>query len=184
MIYPEREFTMKNGKKAILRSPGASDAEAMLAYIRQMSAETIFVGRYPEEIRETLEYEKDFLKECQTSRNRVQISAFVDGKLAGNASVEPVSERIKMCHRADFGIAVLEEYWGLGLGNALTFACLAMAKKMGFTQIELNMLEKNEKGRRLYEKAGFREWGRLKNSFRLKDGTFETGVSMVKELGN
>ena len=132
----------------------------------------------------TLEYEKDFLKECQTSRNRVQISAFVDGKLAGNASVEPVSERIKMCHRADFGIAVLEEYWGLGLGNALTFACLAMAKKMGFTQIELNMLEKNEKGRRLYEKAGFREWGRLKNSFRLKDGTFETGVSMVKELGN
>lgn len=182
MIYPETNFIMKNGERAVLRSPGGSEAEEMLEYIRRMSAETVFVGRYPEEIRETLEDEAEFLEKCRKSPHSIQISAFVNGRLAGNASVEPVSERIKMRHRADFGIAVLEDYWGLGLGNALTFACLEMARKMGFFQIELNMLEKNTKGRRLYEKAGFREWGRLENSFRLKDGTYETGISMVKIL--
>ncbi|HIR26709.1 MAG TPA: GNAT family N-acetyltransferase [Candidatus Choladousia intestinigallinarum] len=182
MIYPETEFIMKNGEKAILRSPSVWDASDMLEYIRQMSAETIFVGRYPEEICETLADEESFLEECQKSSSSIQISAFVNGKLAGNASVEPVSQRIKMRHRAEFGIAVLEDYWGLGLGNALTFACLDMAEKMGFTQIELSMLEKNVKGLSLYEKAGFRQWGKLERCFRLKDGTFETGIYMVKEF--
>lgn len=180
MIYEERQFTMKNGKTALLRSPRGEDAEAMLAYIRAMSAETEFVGRYPEEITETLEYEKEFLEECAASKNSIQISAFVDGQLAGNASINPYSGRLKLRHRADFGIAVLQPWWGLGLGRVLTQACLEMAEKMGFAQVELSLLKKNEKGLKLYESVGFEVWGELKNGFHLKDGTYETELSMVK----
>ena len=144
MIYQERRFVMKNGETAVIRSPYPSEAGKMLEYIRMMSAETEFVGRYPEEIRETLEEETDFLKRCCDSADSVQISAFVNGRLAGNASVEPVSNRKKMHHRADFGIAILKEFWGLGLGGELTFACLDLAELLGFVLIELGMLVDNE----------------------------------------
>ena len=182
MIYPEEKITMKDARTAILRTPGPEDAKEMLEYIRKMSQETIFVGRYPEEILETELFEQKFLESCQKSRKELQISAFVDGKLAGNASISPVSERIKLRHRADFGSAGLEEDWGLGLGNALTFACISRAEKMGYVQVELTTLEKNEKGMSLYQKAGFQTWGRLENCFRLKDGSFEAGRYMVKTL--
>ena len=75
MLYEKQEFTMKNGKTAVLRSPRREDAEAMLLYIRRMSEETEFVGRYPEEITETLESEADFLEQCVESKNSIQISA-------------------------------------------------------------------------------------------------------------
>lgn len=180
MLYEKQEFTMKNGKTAVLRSPRREDAEAMLLYIRRMSEETEFVGRYPEEITETLESEADFLEQCVESKNSIQISAFVDGELAGNASISPFSERMKLRHRADFGIAVLQPWWGLGLGRALTQACLERAKEMGFAQVELSLLKTNEKGLKLYQSTGFEVWGELKNGFHLKDGTCESELCMVK----
>lgn len=180
MLYEEREFRMKNGESAVLRTPRRGDAKAMLSYIRRMSEETVFVGRYPEEITETLEYEADFLEQCAESKNSIQISAFVDGELAGNASISPFSERIKLRHRADFGIAVLQPWWGHGLGRALTEACLEMAEAMGFTQVELSLLKTNEKGLKLYQSVGFETWGELKNGFHLKDGTYESELCMVK----
>ncbi len=182
MIYPEREIQLKNGRTAVLRSPGAADAEAMVNYMIAMSAETEFVGRYPEEIRETPEHEAEFLEKNRESKNSIQISAFVDGCLAANASISPFSERMKLRHRADFGIAVLEPYWGLGLGNELTFACIDMAREMGFTQVELSLLATNEKGLNLYRKAGFTLWGRLEKGFRLKSGAYEAELYMVKYL--
>ena len=43
MLYEKQEFTMKNGKTAVMRSPRREDAEAMLLYISRMTEETVFV---------------------------------------------------------------------------------------------------------------------------------------------
>lgn len=180
MIIQEKNIILKDGRSIVMKSPGPEDAQTMLHYIRQMSAETEFVGRYPEEITETLEEEEKFLQEARGSDSAVQISAFADGEIIGNASICPFSSRIKLRHRADFGIAVLQPYWSLGIGDALTAACLDAAEKMGYTQVELSMLASNEKGGHLYRKMGFREFGELKNGFRMKDGRYETEVHMVK----
>lgn len=182
MNYTERTVTLKNGDIASLRSPGPDDAEQMIRYMKAMSGETECVGRYSEEITETPEYEYAFLESVLASPNSVQISAFINGILAANASLAPYSGRIKFRHRAVFGIAVLKEFWGLGLGRLLTEACIQCAPDMGYEQIELTALEENHKGIALYKSVGFEQWGRLERGSRMKDGRHKTEVYMVKYL--
>lgn len=154
----------------------------MITYIKAMSSETEYVGRYPEEITETEEYEAELLKSTLASSDSIQISVFADGIIAANATIAPFSGRLKFRHRAVFGIAVLKEYWGLGLGRLLTEACIRYAADMGYSQIELTALEENTKGISLYKSVGFEQWGRLEGGSRLKDGSLKAEVYMVKRL--
>ncbi len=182
MNYTPRTITLKDGRSAIMQSPTSAHAEQMIAYMKAMSSETECVGRYPEEITETPEYEAQLLNSTLTSPNSVQISVFMDGIIAANATIAPYSGRIKFRHRAVFGIAVLKEYWCLGMGRLLTEACIQCAKDMGYLQIELTALEDNIKGIALYKSTGFEHWGRLENGARLKDNSMKTEIYMVKHL--
>jgi len=49
MIFQEKEFILKDGRTAILKSPEACDAQKMLAFITTACGETDFLARYPEE---------------------------------------------------------------------------------------------------------------------------------------
>ena len=49
MIIPETEFTLKDGRKAVLRSPREEDIPGLLEYLYISAGETEFVLRYPEE---------------------------------------------------------------------------------------------------------------------------------------
>lgn len=182
MNYTPRTVILKDGRSAIMQSPTSAHAKQMITYMKAMSSETECVGRYPEEIIETPEYETELLDSTLTSPNSVQISVFVDGSLAANATIAPYSSRIKFRHRAVLGIAVLKEYWGLGIGRLLTDACIQCAREMGYLQIELTALEDNHKGIALYKSVGFEQWGRLEGGSRLKDGSIKTEVYMVKHL--
>lgn len=182
MNYTLRTVTLKDGRTAAMQSPTDAHAEQMISYMKAMSAETECVGRYPEEIIETIDYESDLLNSTLSSPNSVQISIFADGIIAANATIAPYSGRIKFRHRAVFGIAVLKEYWGLGMGRLLTEACIKCAKDMGYLQIELTALEDNAKGISLYKSVGFEQWGRLEGGSHLKDGSIKTEIYMVKHL--
>jgi len=182
MNFTSRTITLKDGRTALMQSPTPTHAEQMIAYMKAMSAETECVGRYPEEIIETAEYEAELLNNTLSSPNSVQISIFMDGIIAANATIAPYSGRIKFRHRAVFGIAVLQKYWSLGLGRMLTDACIQCARDMGYAQIELTALEDNAKGISLYKSAGFEQWGRLEGGSHLRDGSIKTEVYMVKYL--
>ena len=45
------------------------------------------------------------------------------------------------------------------------------ARQMGYAQLELGVFADNLRAAALYESLGFQEWGRMRNAFRLKDGT-------------
>lgn len=182
MNYTARTVTLKDGRTALMQSPSSAHAEQMITYMKAMSAETECVGRYPEEITETPEFEAELLDKTLHSPNSVQISVFMGDTIAANATIAPYSGRIKFRHRAIFGIAVLKEYWGLGMGRLLTDACIQCAKDMGYAQIELTALEDNHKGTALYKSVGFEQWGRLEGGSHLKDGSVKTEVYMVKRL--
>ena len=49
MVFKETEFILKDGRKALLRSPCEEDAEEMLQFITKASGETDYLMRYPEE---------------------------------------------------------------------------------------------------------------------------------------
>ena len=87
-----------------------------------------------------------------------------------------------MKHRAEFGISILKEYWGLGLGKALTKACIQCAKGAGYVQLELNVVSENRKALSLYLDPGFKEFGRNPRGFHSRISGFQELVYMLLEL--
>ena len=177
-----QKIIMKNGKEALLRNGEASDGKAVCENFNLTHSETDYLLTYPDENSLTTEEEAKFLERKSESANEIEIVAFVDGKVAGTAGIDAVGTKYKTKHRAEFGVSIAKEYWGLGLGRALTEACIKCAKEAGFTQLELDVVSDNENAVALYKKAGFAEFGRNPKGFKSRTGEYQELVLMRLEL--
>lgn len=177
MIY-DQEIILKNGKTAILRNGTESDGKAAFENFNLTHAETEHLLSYPDENSMTAAEESAFLAEKTASENEIEIVALVDGQVVGMAGIEAIGSKCKVRHRAEFGIAIARAYWGLGLGKAMTEACIACAKQAGYTQLELNVVSANQTAIALYHKCGFVEYGRNPRGFRLRTGDYQELVYM------
>ena len=178
MRYHE-QIRLKDGRTCVLRNATANDAAGVLGNFILTHAETQFLSTYPEEIRFTEEQEAELMQRKTDSENAIELVAEVDGRIVGLSGIDPVSRIIKARHRANFGISIEKAYWGLGIGDAMTKACIALAKQAGYTQIELGVYSDNEKAIRLYEKNGFKAYGAQPRAFRLKDGSYHDEIIMA-----
>ena len=181
MLFSEKEIHLKDGRTAILRSPTREDAQALVDYMVQTAGETDFLLRTPEECTMTVEEEAAFLQNICDSPASVMILCVVDGVLAGNCQIVRMN-RLKTRHRGTVAIALVREYWNLGIGTAMFAEMIAIAEKWGLKQLELEYIEGNDRARRLYEKMGFRTTGALPNAICLADGTMLKDYQMVRNL--
>ena len=177
-----QQIILKNGKTATLRNGVKSDGSAVYENFNLTHAETDYLLSYPEENSFDSEREGQFLEQKAESANEIEIIAFVDGKVAGTAGIEAVGTKYKVRHRSEFGISVLKEYWGLGIGRALMEACIECAKKVGYTQLELTVVAENTRAIALYQKAGFVEYGRNPRGFLSRKSGYQEVVYMLLEL--
>lgn len=182
MKYAEKTSALKHGAMCLLRSPGAADAEDILRHLIVTSAETDFMARYADEITMTVLEEAEFLSGLEAEARAVMISAFVDGKLAANAGISPVSSYERHAHRAEFGISIKKAYWGMGVGSAVLAAVIEAAGAAGYEQMELSVVTGNERAAALYRKFGFKIYGTRQDSFRYRDGTYASEHLMALRL--
>ncbi len=178
----EQKITLKNGKEALLRNGGEADGAAVFACFNKTHAETDYLLSYPDENSFDAEQEAAFLEDKTKSPNEIEIVAIVDGKVAGTAGIGAVGSKDKVKHRAEFGIGILREYWGLGLGRALTQACIQCAREAGYLQLELNVVAENTAALSLYRSLGFEEFGRNPMGFLSRTAGFQELVSMRLRL--
>ena len=173
---------LKNGQEALLRNGVAADGGAVFENFNQTHAETDYLLSYPDENSFDPEQEAEFLENKTNSPNEIEIIALVDGEVVGTAGIEAVGSKYKVRHRAELGISVLKAYWGLGLGKALTRACIQCARDAGYVQLELNAVAENERALELYRSVGFVEFGRNPRGFRSRTGRYQELVHMLLEL--
>ncbi|MBP5750933.1 MAG: GNAT family N-acetyltransferase [Firmicutes bacterium] len=173
---------LKDGRECVLRSGTAEDAQGVLDNFLLTHAQTDELLTYPEEFTFTADQEAAFLQARAESPDEVHLVAVVDGKIVGTAGVDRISRLEKIRHRANFGISVEKDYWGLGIGKAMTLACVECAKKAGYVQLELEVVADNERAIALYESAGFTEYGRNPKGFRSRVTGWQEVVSMRLEL--
>ncbi len=155
----------------------------MIDFLYKTAEETEFIMRYPEECsRYTTQKELELFEQFNESSNRTMLCCFVDGKLAGNCSIH-WRDFIKDRHRAELGIAILEEYWNLGIGTKLLKEAIKIAKNnKNILQVELGFVEGNNRARALYEKIGFKITGIFLDRIQLKDGTLLSEYWMMKKI--
>ena len=177
-----REIVLKDGRRAILRHGVEADGAAVLEQFNLAHAETDYLLSYPDENSFTAEQEGRYLKRKAESENEVEIIALVDGRVVASAGVDAIGTKYKLRHRAEFGISVLKECWGLGLGRELMEACIACARRAGYAQLELSVVAENERAVGMYRRAGFVEFGRNPRGFRSRISGDQELVSMRLEL--
>ncbi len=177
-----KTIRLKDGRECCLRNGTERDGAALLEIFTRTHTETDYLLSYPEETETTAEKEAEYLKGKTESGNAIEILAEVGGKIVGTAGIEAVGEKGKVRHRADFGISVLKVCWGLGIGRALTEACIECAKRAGYAQLELAAVSENARALALYRSAGFVEYGRNPRGFRSRLTGWQELVLMRLEL--
>ncbi|GLC81550.1 GNAT family N-acetyltransferase [Lacrimispora brassicae] len=182
MRIEEITYVSKNGKKVVLRSSEISDSNALLENLVRCARETDYLGRYPEEINRTIEEENAYICKLLENEKGFDISAFVDNKLVANGTISCIRENIKTRHRAGYGICVSKDYWNMGIGDMLTKCCLDHAKKLGYEQVELEVVADNKRAVHVYEQNGFKVCGTIENGDKLKDGTSRDLLMMICKL--
>ncbi|MDD3410665.1 MAG: GNAT family N-acetyltransferase [Eubacteriales bacterium] len=170
---------LKDGRRASLRAPREDDAPALLEYLRRCAAESENLQRQPDEITQTPDDERAFVRRLNESERDFGMMAFVEGELAGFSTVNAISQSRKIRHRAEVSIALLKPYWGVGLGTALLNRMIEQARALGFEQLELQVVSSNQPAVALYRKLGFAHCGRLPHAQKLPGGTYQDYDAMI-----
>lgn len=181
MYFTPKEIQLKDGRTALLRAPLPSDAEAALEFMKITAEETPFLLRSPEECTLTLDDEIKFLARFPADPNAAMILCFVDGVLAGNCQVVR-KNKVKNRHRASIGIALKQQFWGLGIGTALFEEMIAIAEGWGLMQLELEVIEGNDRAMGLYRKMGFETVSFVPNAIRMPDGSYAKEYLMIRPV--
>ena len=177
-----KTIPLKDGRTCVLRNATGADAQGVLDNFVRNHAQTDYLTTYPDEITFTLEGEAKYLQMKTDSPAEIELVAEVNGRIVGQAGIEALGRTDKVKHRADFGISIDEAYWGLGIGRALTRACIELAKQAGYLQLELQAVADNKKALALYESEGFREFGRNPRGFCSRHTGWQELVLMRLEL--
>lgn len=181
MEYDET-IILKNGGACRLRNGTEKDGALALANYILTHEQTDYLLTYPDENIMTGERESQFLKERAESADEIELLAEVEGVVVGLAGVSRVGTAEKVRRRAEFGISVDKNYWGLGIGRALTRACVASARRAGYAQLELAVVAENEAAIALYRSEGFVEYGRNPKGFYSRYSGWQELVLMRLEL--
>ncbi|MCR4729844.1 MAG: GNAT family N-acetyltransferase [Saccharofermentans sp.] len=182
MKFEERKILLKDGRTCVLKPNSPEYAQEMLGFLRKTSAETEYLLRYPDEVKFTLESEKEILGNLLENPYAIMMIAVVDGKVAGNGSVNGIGDKRKIQHRCSLAIALYEEFWDLGIGTAMIDYMSELAGQIGWKQLDLEVVAENEQAIALYKKCGFIETGRRHNALKFDDGSFHDEILMYKDL--
>ncbi len=174
-----------DGKKVVLRYPKLSDCQKLQKFINQAIRESLNLGgNLGRTGFVTLSVEKKWLNgmiEGIKKKKVVFVLAECENRIVGSTEISK-GDRDAYKHMGEFGIAVLEEFTGKGLGTKLTQIIINLAKKNLKTEIvKLSVFSNNKRAQGLYKKLGFKEIGRIKKGRKVK-GKYADDVFMVKYL--
>ena len=177
-----KKIILKDGRECILRNAFAKDGQVALENFILAHGQTDWLLTYPDENTMTAEQEGQFLQAKADSSNEIEIIAELEGKVIGLAGISSLGRKEKIKHRAEMGISIDKAYWGLGLGRAMTRACIECAEKAGYLQLELDVVADNERAVTLYKSEGFIEYGRNPRGFHSRYTGWQELLQMRLEL--
>ncbi|NQX43953.1 GNAT family N-acetyltransferase [Paenibacillus tritici] len=176
MIIKAQTYEIK-GLSYIIRSAVAQDAEQLSALRLQVDGETENLDREQGEgWMGPAEFSALIAADTVSSRNLFLV-ADVQGRLAGFARCQG-NELSRLAHQAEFGVGVLQEFWGYGMGRSLLAQAASWADAIGLEKLSLKVLETNDKAIKLYGRLGFEVEGVLRRDKRLADGQFYNTIVM------
>ncbi|KAA0550397.1 GNAT family N-acetyltransferase [Bacillus sp. BGMRC 2118] len=176
MIINNKEFTIK-GLHYTIRSAVIEDAESLSQLRLQIDGETENLDREKGEAFIDTEGFSQLIKVDTESARNLFLVAEVKGQLVAFSRCEGNPLK-RFSHKVEFGVGVLQEFWGYAIGKNLLIESIAWAEANNITKMTLQVLETNEKAVKLYESLGFEVEGVLKRDKILSDGNYYNTIVM------
>ena len=164
-------------EKPKIRKASSSDAASLIEYLNIIGSESDFLTFGKGEFGRSIEDEEKFIESALKKENALFLIAEINGKVVGNLNFSG-GTRKRTAHAGEFGVSVLKDYWGKGIGGELISYLIGWSRGAGLVRkINLKVRTDNERGISLYRKLGFSEEGTLKRDF-LIDGKFYDSLLM------
>lgn len=176
------EYSLRNGKKVIIRKPRVEDAQTIINVMTTADTETLFLARNPGEFCISLEREKQIIENVLADNDIEWFVAEYENKVIGQCSVGLVRKNARYRHRAEVAFVILKDYCNLGIGGKMMEECIKWCKEKRITQIELDVVKNNIRALKMYQSFGFKIIGTKENALRYQDGTYADEYLMVKML--
>lgn len=171
-----KEFYLNNFSYT-LRSAIEKDAKKLSEVRLQIDGETENLDREKGEAFIDESSFKQIIKSDTESINNLFLVAEVNDKVVG--FIRGSGNKLKRTsHRIEFGIGILKEYWGYGIGKNLLKELIHWADSNGIRKITLHVLETNDTAKKLYENLGFQVEGVLREDKFLSDGNYYNTIVM------
>lgn len=164
---------LKNQKTVTIRQAEIDDAEKLLNCIKTYVPQSDYIPKLEQEIKLSIEQEKEWIKYFLTNENSLLLIAEFDNEIIGNIDLTGNRRKI-MEHTAVIGMGMLKEWRNTGLGTALLKLAIEWAKENPILELLwLQVYSDNELGLGLYRKMGFEKNGILKNFFKREEKYFD-----------
>lgn len=161
----------------IIRTAIEKDAKDLSEVRLQVDGETENLDREKGEAYIDESGFKQLIKDDIEGSRNLFLVAEVNERIVGFSRCEGTSLK-RTSHRVEFGVCVLKEYWGYGIGKNLLNESIHWADSNQIKKITLNVLETNDKAIELYKKYGFEVEGILKKDKVLSDGNYYNTILM------
>lgn len=176
MITNKKDFYV-NGLNYEIRSAINKDAKDLSELRLQIDGETENLDREKGEGYIDISGFEQIIRTDTESTKNLFLVAVVHNKIVGFSRCEGIYLK-RFSHKVEFGVGVLKDFWGYGIGKNLLKESITWADSNGITKITLNVLETNDKAIKLYKKLGFEIEGILKKDKILSDGKYYNTIIM------
>jgi len=181
MKAEQQQFEVR-GMKYVIRLAEARDATELSELRVMIDGETEHMDREAgEAFIDSEGFQKLIRSDSELMRNLFLVAQAGD-RLVGFSRCEGNLLK-RLAHKAEFGVCILKEYWGYGIGKELLRSSLSWADSIGITKMTLSVLETNTSAIRLYGQFGFQIEGVLQNDKVLSDGQYYNTVIMGRFRG-
>jgi ribosomal protein S18 acetylase RimI-like enzyme len=176
MIIEHQVFHV-NGLTYTIRSAIEKDAKELSNLRLQIDGETENLDRERgEAFIDVPGFEKVIHTDTVSPRNLFLV-AVAANRIVGFSRCEGTYLK-RFSHKVEFGVCVLKDFWGYGIGKNLLNRSIAWADSNGIKKMTLNVLETNSRAIELYKRVGFEIEGILKNGRILSDGGYYNTIVM------
>ena len=160
--------------KIIIRKAQANDAKSLLDYVNQVSGESDNLTFGKGEFKLSVQEEIAFIETLNQTDNAIYLIALDDEKIVGSLNFSPGSRK-RIEHKGEFGISVLKDYWGKGIGTSLMNSMLDWAKNTKkIRKLNLRVRTDNYHAISLYKKFGFEIEGCVSREFQIDNQFYDT----------
>ena len=113
-----KKYYLKDNREYLIREMDPADAKNFINYRNILADETTYLRASKSELDLNLEEQTRSIRNFIDSNNQYSIVAELDGILIGNLQFRGGNhERTR--HAGEFGISILKDYWGNGIGYNL-----------------------------------------------------------------